>query len=166
MTINTHTTIFGSLLLDVTLTGDNRIKEIRFIKKQNSGDRVIPDRSQCKDFPSSLLADIYFSDNPVSYWDSFDLSGYSDFYLAVYKTLLAVPKGDVVSYGDLARQCGAPKAARAVGGAMAANRIPLLIPCHRVVQSTGAIGHYSGGLNVKSQLLLDEGVSLINGIVR
>jgi O-6-methylguanine DNA methyltransferase len=68
-----------------------------------------------------------------------------------------VPYGEVVSYGDLARWAGRPKAVRAVGGACGANRIPVIIPCHRVVAKEG-LGGFGGGPKMKKQLLkLEKG---------
>ncbi|XP_035125390.2 methylated-DNA--protein-cysteine methyltransferase isoform X2 [Callithrix jacchus] len=75
----------------------------------------------------------------------------------LWELLKAVKFGEVVSYQQLAALAGNPKAARAVGGAMRSNPVPILIPCHRVVCSSGAMGNYSGGLAVKEWLLVHEG---------
>ncbi|QEV22179.1 methylated-DNA--[protein]-cysteine S-methyltransferase [Streptomyces alboniger] len=69
-----------------------------------------------------------------------------------------VPYGAVVGYGDLARRVGQPRAAQAVGIAMGANPLPVVVPCHRVVESGGGIGGFGGGLETKRQLLALEGV--------
>jgi methylated-DNA-[protein]-cysteine S-methyltransferase len=70
-----------------------------------------------------------------------------------------IPRGAVCSYGELAEECGAPGAARAVGSVMAKNRHPLVVPCHRVVGASGSLGGYSapGGLAIKRRLLAMEG---------
>jgi methylated-DNA-[protein]-cysteine S-methyltransferase len=68
--------------------------------------------------------------------------------------------GHVVSYGELAERVGNPKASRAVGTAMATNPIPIVVPCHRVLRSGGALGGYGGGLPVKEFLLRHEGALL------
>ncbi|KAF6317546.1 O-6-methylguanine-DNA methyltransferase [Rhinolophus ferrumequinum] len=75
----------------------------------------------------------------------------------LWKLLKDVKFGDVVSYQQLAALAGNPNAARAVGGAMRSNPVPILIPCHRVVRSSGAMGNYSGGVAVKEWLLAHEG---------
>uniref|UniRef100_A0A5K1V4A1 Methylated-DNA--protein-cysteine methyltransferase n=1 Tax=Oryctolagus cuniculus TaxID=9986 RepID=A0A5K1V4A1_RABIT len=76
----------------------------------------------------------------------------------LWKLLKVVKFGEVVSYQQLAALAGNPKAARAVGGAMRSNPVPILIPCHRVICSSGAVGNYSGGgLAVKEWLLAHEG---------
>jgi len=73
--------------------------------------------------------------------------------LRVWEALLAIPEGAVTSYGRLAAALGRPKAARAVAGAVAANPIAYLIPCHRVLRETGAIGGYRWGENRKRAIL-------------
>ncbi|MEU3896956.1 methylated-DNA--[protein]-cysteine S-methyltransferase [Streptomyces sp. NPDC045251] len=69
-----------------------------------------------------------------------------------------VPYGSVVGYGDLAGRVGQPGAAQAVGTAMGANPLPVVVPCHRVVGSDGGIGGFGGGVDTKRQLLALEGV--------
>jgi methylated-DNA-[protein]-cysteine S-methyltransferase len=79
----------------------------------------------------------------------------------VLQELAAVPFGVTVSYGELARRCGSPSATRAVGSAMATNPLPVIVPCHRVVRSGGAIGGFAGARNAidtKRWLLTHEGV--------
>lgn len=77
--------------------------------------------------------------------------------LAVLDELGQVPFGRTVTYGDLARRTGHPGASRAVGTAMATNPLPVVLPCHRVLRSGGALGGYGGGLDVKVWLLRHEG---------
>lgn len=79
----------------------------------------------------------------------------TDFQRNVWAALRDVPFGEVVSYADLARWAGRPKAVRAAGAACGANRIPVIIPCHRVVAKEG-LGGFGGGLKVKKQLLALE----------
>ncbi|WP_330176357.1 methylated-DNA--[protein]-cysteine S-methyltransferase [Streptomyces sp. NBC_01498] len=69
-----------------------------------------------------------------------------------------VPYGTVVGYGDLADRVGSPGSAQAVGAAMGSNPLPLVVPCHRVVESGGGLGGFGGGLETKRQLLALEGV--------
>ncbi len=82
------------------------------------------------------------------------------FQVKVWEALRQIPYGSTISYGELADMAGCPNGARAVGGAMRENRIPVFIPCHRVITSEGKLGGYSGGLDVKRKLLQLEGVSL------
>ena len=71
-----------------------------------------------------------------------------------------VPYGQTVSYKELAERTGNPKASRAVGSAMATNPIPIVVPCHRVLRTGGALGGYGGGLDTKVWLLRHEGALL------
>lgn len=75
------------------------------------------------------------------------------FQLKVWEALLKIPSGKLTSYGDIAGQIGQPAASRAVGTAIGANPIAFLIPCHRVIQSTGALGDYMWGANRKTALI-------------
>ena len=84
-----------------------------------------------------------------------DLRGTS-FQLAVWRALLAIPYGETRSYLDVARAVGSPDAVRAVGMANAANPVPLVVPCHRVIRSGGKLGGYGGGLELKRRLLAME----------
>lgn len=88
-----------------------------------------------------------------------DWSLISGFNRKVLRELAAtVPYGTVVGYGDLAGRAGQPGAAQAVGMAMGANPLPVVVPCHRVVESDGGIGGFGGGLETKRRLLALEGV--------
>ena len=78
----------------------------------------------------------------------------------VLEELSRVPYGRTVSYKDLAERTGHPNASRAVGTAMATNPIPIVVPCHRVLRTGGALGGYGGGLDAKVWLLRHEGALL------
>lgn len=71
----------------------------------------------------------------------------------IYRALMAVAYATTVTYGELAQRAGHPRAARAVGRAMATNPWPLVVPCHRVVPAAGGIGNYGPGPNLKARLL-------------
>lgn len=86
-----------------------------------------------------------------------DLAGRTPFSAAVLTALRAVPAGSLTSYGRLAEAAGRPGSARAVGGAVGANPLPVVVPCHRVVAGDGSLGGFSGGLDVKRWLLAHEG---------
>lgn len=79
-----------------------------------------------------------------------------------YELLKLVPEGKVTTYSEIAKALNS-KAWRAVGSAMAKNRKLIVIPCHRVVRSDGTIGEYALGPDKKSELLVTEGVDVING---
>lgn len=90
-----------------------------------------------------------------------DLSGLPEFHQRVLRQAMKIHRGEVRPYGWLAREIGVPKAARAVGTAMARNPIPILIPCHRVVRTDYRIGEYGcGGPEKKREILTYEGVDV------
>ena len=91
---------------------------------------------------------------------SVDLGWATPFQRALAEELRAVPRGEVVSYGELAALAGRPGAARAAGAFCAANRFAFVVPCHRVVGSTGIGGYGEAGVEVKRRLLALEGVVL------
>jgi methylated-DNA-[protein]-cysteine S-methyltransferase len=78
------------------------------------------------------------------------------FQLNVWRELCEIPFGKTISYGELAQRIGNPKASRAVGLANGSNPIPIVIPCHRVIGSTGKLTGYGGGLPIKEKLLALE----------
>jgi methylated-DNA-[protein]-cysteine S-methyltransferase len=84
-----------------------------------------------------------------------DLSGVPPFHRKVLAAARRIPYGRTVTYGELARRAGSPRAARAAGQAMAHNPVPLIVPCHRVVAS-GGLGGFGGGLALKRLLLALE----------
>jgi methylated-DNA-[protein]-cysteine S-methyltransferase len=75
------------------------------------------------------------------------------FQLMVWEELLKIPYGETITYGELASRIGRPKAARAVGGALHNNPVAILLPCHRVIGSTGKLTGFAGGTDVKQSLL-------------
>lgn len=100
----------------------------------------------------------YFDGELTEFTVPLDLRG-TPFQLAVWKAVFAIPYGEVRSYLDIAREIGKPAASRAVGGANGRNNIPIIIPCHRVIASSGQLGGYTGGLNYKRALLAVEGAT-------
>lgn len=88
-----------------------------------------------------------------------DLSRCSPFHRRVYEIARTIPAGETLTYGALAARAGSPKAARAVGQAMARNPFPLVVPCHRVTGAHGWAGGFSahGGVDTKFRLLRIEG---------
>ncbi|MEC9432693.1 MAG: bifunctional helix-turn-helix domain-containing protein/methylated-DNA--[protein]-cysteine S-methyltransferase [Pseudomonadota bacterium] len=85
------------------------------------------------------------------------------FQIKVWEALLAIPSGHVTTYSDIARAIGAPKAVRAVGTAVGRNPVSLLIPCHRALRKSGALGGYHWGLGVKRAILAWETAELERG---
>lgn len=110
----------------------------------------VPGHSLLNDVVSQL--DEYFSGKRRI----FDLPLIFDgtpFQVAVWKALCSIPYGETVSYSDVAIAVGNPGAVRAVASAIGANRMSILVPCHRVIAKNGGIGGYAGGLEAKKGLL-------------
>lgn len=104
--------------------------------------------------------DEYFEGRRHAFELGLDLRGVTDFTNRVLGELADVPYGQTTTYAELARRAGRPSAARAVGVVMNRNPIPIVLPCHRVVGSSGSLVGYGGGLDVKERLLRLEGAIL------
>jgi methylated-DNA-[protein]-cysteine S-methyltransferase len=103
----------------------------------------------------------YFAGERTSFDDvELELDDWTPFQLAVIRALRQVPYGEVLSYGDLARFAGYPRAHRAAGTFCAGNRFGIVVPCHRVVASDGLGSYGSLGPEYKQRLLALEGVTL------
>jgi methylated-DNA-[protein]-cysteine S-methyltransferase len=89
-----------------------------------------------------------------------DYSGFSPFFVRVLEEARRIPYGSVTSYGFLAEAAGRPGASRAAGTCMGRNRLPLVIPCHRVIKKDGTLGGFGSGLPWKERLLAMEGTIL------
>ncbi len=110
------------------------------------------------DFVRRLKA--YAAGEPVEFDDvQIELGNLSRFRRRVLRQCRRIPYGQTLTYGQLAAKAGSPGAARAVGNCMAANRFPLVVPCHRVVAAGGRLGAFSapGGTRTKRRLLMLEG---------
>jgi methylated-DNA-[protein]-cysteine S-methyltransferase len=94
----------------------------------------------------------YFAGKRKTFSVALDMRG-TPFQKNVWEALLAIPFGETRSYGQLARQLGNPRAARAVGAANGRNPISIIVPCHRVIGSTGKLTGFAGGLETKAHLL-------------
>jgi methylated-DNA-[protein]-cysteine S-methyltransferase len=95
----------------------------------------------------------YFSGHNVEFLDKLDLDGATSFQRNVWLMTRQIPYGQTRDYAWVAEQAGRPRAARAVGQALARNPLPVIIPCHRVLASDGGLGGFSGGLAMKRFLL-------------
>jgi AraC family transcriptional regulator of adaptative response/methylated-DNA-[protein]-cysteine methyltransferase len=153
-----HPTPFGEVLLAST---DRGICNLSFVMASGRQDALVSlqrywPKAYLAENPSitqPLVAGIFRSlerppDQPLHLY----LSG-SNFQLKVWEALLRIPSGSVVSYRDIAGSLGDPNASRAVGNALAKNPVPVLIPCHRVINSMGEFGNYHYGEARKIALL-------------
>jgi AraC family transcriptional regulator, regulatory protein of adaptative response / methylated-DNA-[protein]-cysteine methyltransferase len=130
---------------------------VRALCARYPGARITRDDRALAPLRSVILRQI--AGRPAGHRVPLDLRG-TDFQQSVWKELLRIPSGSTRSYGDVARAIGKPKATRAVAQACGANPVPVIVPCHRVIQSDGRIGGYTGGLQIKRALLGAEGVEL------
>ena len=154
-------TPIGQLLVAVTDCG---LCEIEFdpdpereaeLLARHFGARVL--RSPKPTDEARRQLDEYFAGERRRFDLEVDLRLAREFQSAVLKELARVPYGELTTYGTLAAKAGRPRAARAVGTIMNRNPVPIVLPCHRVVGSTGALTGYGGGLDRKRTLLELEG---------
>jgi methylated-DNA-[protein]-cysteine S-methyltransferase len=151
----------GELLVAATADGVCRIgfkdrhEEDLDVVARAYGARVL--RLPRRTDPARRQLDEYFAGGRQSFELELDLRAAPAFHRVVLDELARVPFGAVTTYGALAQKVGRPRAARAVGGAMNRNPIPIVLPCHRVVGSTGSLTGYGGGLHIKRALLELEG---------
>lgn len=119
------------------------------------------------DVPSEFADPLrkYFAGEHVTFDDvALDLHG-TPFQIDVWKALQSIPYGAVRSYAAIANAVGSPRATRAVGGANGMNPIPIIVPCHRVVEASMRLGGFSSGLPRKRWLLAHEGVRVQSDVV-
>ena len=152
-------TLFGEVLIASTTKG---ICHLTFIQdRENALQQLIaqfPNAQfveQGTAFHAQALA-IFNHENRSIEQIKLHLKG-TDFQLKVWSSLLKIPMGEVVSYGEVAHDIAQDKAVRAVGSAIGRNPVAVLIPCHRVIQSTGGLGGYRWGADRKTVLIGWEG---------
>jgi methylated-DNA-[protein]-cysteine S-methyltransferase len=135
------------------------VPEEGFVRTLAARSRVTPIRSPERLRPAARQLKEYLHGGRTRFDLPVDLSGMTEFQRDVLSTVSAVPHGEVVSYGELARRIGRPNAARAVGQALSRNPIPIVIPCHRVLAADGSLRGYAGtgGVETKAKLLQLEG---------
>lgn len=160
--VGVHTTLFGDCFIALTQRG---IHQLLFLDNAEQRNAAIEQLKQ--NWPAAIIqenlsatqqaVDQLFNDEPseqIMFW----LQG-SAFQLKVWEALLRIPEGHVSSYSALAQSIDKPRAARAVGSAIAKNPIALIIPCHRVIQQLGAVGGYRWGVERKKIILAHEALS-------
>jgi methylated-DNA-[protein]-cysteine S-methyltransferase len=100
----------------------------------------------------------YFEGKRHTFDTPLDLKG-TDFQISVWQALLRIPYGTTKSYSEIAQEIHRPKAVRAVGGAIGANPVSIVVPCHRVIGKDKTLTGFGGGLEIKQELLKIEGIS-------
>ena len=134
----------------VTYGGEPDARDLaRIVRAYGPG--VLPDARRVD--PVARELDQYFAGRRRVFDVAVDLTPLTPFQRRVLSATARVPYGDLVTYAEIARRAGNDKASRATGGAVGANPIPIVVPCHRVVATDGTLGGYSGGLDNKRRLL-------------
>jgi len=157
-----HQTPFGRALIAIAADG---LTDIEFVQDEGEGKAVhdlekkwpAADLVENPDATGKIAKRIFgglvrsAGDSPIKVW----LRG-TNFQIKVWQALLKIPEGTIVSYSDVAKSIGRPDAVRAVANAVGSNPISWLIPCHRVLRNSGAIGGYGGGIARKKIMLARE----------
>jgi len=145
----------------VALEFDARIPGQQTIRPNPRDLRAESDRVRFEDSESTMSVYIrqleaYFAGTEREFSFALDLRG-TEFQLACWRALLAIPYGETRTYADIARAVGRPQGFRAVGMANNRNPIAIVVPCHRVIASDGTLCGYGGALDIKRRLLQLEG---------
>jgi O-6-methylguanine DNA methyltransferase len=144
-----------ALEFDKRLPGQQTIRpNPRDLRQENSTLNFEESRSSMLIYVREL--EEYFAGSRREFTFPLDLRG-TDFQLACWRALLAIPYGETRTYADIARAVDRPQGFRAVGMANNRNPIAIVVPCHRVIASDGTLCGYGGGLDVKRKLLELEG---------
>lgn len=158
-----HPSPVGTLLIAATDAGICGIyfEEHKHFKGKDGWIEPVPQSSASKHLTETAKQlDEYFAGKRVEFDVALDLSG-TTFQRSVWDELSRIPFGKSVSYAQHAQKLGNPKALRAVGSAIGKNPISIIVPCHRVIGTSGAITGYAGGLERKQFLLTLEGIKLL-----
>ena len=146
----------GTMLLAAT---DRGLAGVWFVGQRHgpdaSGWREDPEHPVLRETIAQLTA--YYAGTRTAFALPLDLQFGTPFQQSVWTALQQIPSGGTTSYAALARQLGRPQAARAIGAAVGRNPVSIVVPCHRVLGTGGALTGYAGGLERKSALLKLEG---------
>lgn len=156
---------------EIGLVWDEAGKKVRVEYVYLPGDKGKMANRIVRDFPAvhktqrviskdidQLIADLYNGKKKDFDLSLLNLSKLTDFSAKVLRQTYKIPHGKVATYSGLAAKIGNPRAARAVGTALADNPFPILIPCHRVIRADGQLGQFGGGSDMKKKLLEREGI--------
>lgn len=160
-----HHTFYESPLGAILLTGTStHLRGLFFVGQKR--ERPVPPGSIAGDAPFELvigqLKD-YFAGKPMSFDVPLEMEG-TPFQQNVWRALQMIPRGQTMTYSQLAKSIGNPAAVRAVALANACNRISIIIPCHRVIGADGSLTGYAGGLDRKRWLLDMEQGGVLAGL--
>jgi AraC family transcriptional regulator of adaptative response/methylated-DNA-[protein]-cysteine methyltransferase len=153
-------------ICSVTLGADDHELEARLAGEFPLAERERVDAGR-EEWLDAVIArvthDLGWSDRDAPAMPPFDVAA-TAFQWRVWDALIRIPRGETLSYGELAAKLGVPKAARAIGRACGSNKLALLVPCHRIIREDGSLGGWRWGLEIKRQLLATErGMSAAQG---
>jgi methylated-DNA-[protein]-cysteine S-methyltransferase len=161
--MNIYAAIISSPLGEILLIGNSQALSGLWFIGQRYQPKIDPtwiwDTAPLKPAIDTVTA--YFTGHELSLNCPVQPQG-TDFQLSVWKALQSIPSGTTQTYGQIAKSLGKPKAVRAVGTAIGQNPISLVIPCHRIIGSTGSLTGYAGGIARKAWLLQHEQNGTIN----
>ncbi len=146
----------GVCKISLTLNSSREFKS--WIKKHFSEFDVVESKKENKEVIEQIH--LYLARKLKKFDVPIDLIG-TDFQKLVWRETMKIPYGEVITYSELAEKIRRPKAYRAVGNALGANPLPIIVPCHRVIASDGSLGGYSGGVKIKEFLLGLEGAKSV-----
>jgi len=150
-----HYCYYQSPIGRLLLTGRYKLETLNFPLGKTRREPE-PDWIEASSPFSKVLTQLdgYFAGSLKQFTLELDFKGRgTEFQQKVWHQLLEIPYGETISYGELARRIGSPKAFRAVGMANGKNPISIIIPCHRVIGKDGSLTGFGGGIDVKKQLL-------------
>lgn len=156
ISLTLYSSLKGLVWLDINLPEEDSLKAIG---KVLSGAKLSKAEGHNDSAREQLVE--YFNGNRQEFDLPLDLIG-TDFQKSVWRALLNIPFGKTASYKDIAIRVGNPKATRAIGMANNKNKIPIIIPCHRVIGADGRLVGYGGGLHIKEKLLRLEGIKVFD----
>jgi methylated-DNA-[protein]-cysteine S-methyltransferase len=156
-----HPSPVGSLLLAATAEGICGIyfEEHKHFKGKDGWQRASTQSAGWSHLQATAQLDEYFAGQRTVFDVRLDMTG-TAFQRSVWDELTAIPFGASVSYAQHAQRLGNPKALRAVGSAIGKNPVSIIVPCHRVIGTSGAVTGYAGGVQRKRFLLALEGVAV------
>lgn len=141
--------------LHMVILPQKRPEDVKRVLKARYTEELVRDEEGLAGIKKKLKA--FMKGEKVKFKEKLDATGITPFEMKVWDTVYGIPYGETRSYHWVAKQIGNPKEVRAVGQALKHNRLPVVIPCHRVINKSGDLGGYSGGVDLKRKLLKLEG---------
>ncbi len=139
----------------ITLPNETFDAMRKWLEKHVPGAVLVRERNTLQPYRDQIAE--YLSGRRTTFTLALDFRG-TPFQMRVWQALREIPFGTTRSYSQIAADVGSPKSVRAVGAASGANPLPIVVPCHRVIGKDGTLTGYGGGLDMKAELLRQEGI--------